>query len=210
MKALILNASPRRGGLVTAMTSRIASALTDHGWETVTIDVSDCRIAPCRGCMACRSTGRCTLPDDDAQHILSLMRETDALIVGAPCYWGNMPGTLKLLFDRMVYGMMTTDRRGIPHGLLKGRLQIGRNDTSRRNTASQRHSAIRTTAPVRQNSTPSQPRVSSPMIRLSNPNALLGASSQKCSYCAALSTPAPGVSLTTRKQKNGTARNRHV
>ena len=121
MKALILNASPRRGGLVTAMTSRIASALTDHGWETVTIDVSDCRIAPCRGCMACRSTGRCTLPDDDAQHILSLMRETDALIVGAPCYWGNMPGTLKLLFDRMVYGMMTTDRRGIPHGLLKGK-----------------------------------------------------------------------------------------
>lgn len=103
------------------MTSRIASALTDHGWKTATIDVSSCRIAPCRGCMVCRNTGRCTLPDDDAQRILSLMRETDALIVGAPCYWGNMPGTLKLLFDRMVYGMMTTDRRGIPHGLLKGK-----------------------------------------------------------------------------------------
>lgn len=90
------------------------------------------------------------------------------------------------------------------------RLQIGRNDTSRRNTAPQRQSAIRAPAPLRQNSPPSQPRVSSPMIRLSNSNALFGASSQKCSYCAALSTPAPGVSLTTRKQKNGTARKRHV
>lgn len=26
--------------------------------------------------------------------------------MGAPCYWGNIPGQMKLLFDRIVYGMM--------------------------------------------------------------------------------------------------------
>lgn len=121
MKALVLNASPRRNGLISTSTERIASRLTALGWTVETVDVTDCRVTPCRGCMACRSTGRCVLPDDDAQRVLALMRESDALIIGAPCYWGNMPGTLKLLFDRMVYGLMTTGRRGIPHGLLKGK-----------------------------------------------------------------------------------------
>lgn len=120
-KAVILDASPRRGGLVSAMTSRIASGLEAGGWEVETVDVTSCRVAPCRGCMACRTTGECVLSSDDSQRVLALMRCADAVIIGAPCYWGNMPGTLKLLLDRIVYGLMTTDHRGIPHGLLRGR-----------------------------------------------------------------------------------------
>lgn len=121
MKAVVLDASPRRNGLVSAMASRIAGSLIDGGWTVETVDVTGCRVAPCRGCMTCRSTGQCVLQPDDAQRVLALLRDADAVIVGAPCYWGNMPGTLKLLLDRIVYGLMTTDARGIPHGLLRGR-----------------------------------------------------------------------------------------
>ena len=48
----------------------------------------------------------------------------DALVIGAPCYWGNMPGTLKVLFDRMVYGLMGESPRGVPLPLHKGKRAI--------------------------------------------------------------------------------------
>lgn len=47
---------------------------------------------------------------------------------------------------------------------------------------------------------------SSLMMSVSRANACRGASSQKSAYCDALSSTAPGVSLTTRMQKKGTPR----
>ena len=46
------------------------------------------------------------------------------LLIGSPCYWGNMPGTLKVLFDRMVYGLMGESPRGMPRPLHKGKRAI--------------------------------------------------------------------------------------
>ena len=46
------------------------------------------------------------------------------LAVGSPCYWGNLPGELKLLFDRIVYGMMGESPKGIPLPLHKGKKAI--------------------------------------------------------------------------------------
>ena len=46
------------------------------------------------------------------------------LVVGSPCYWGNLPGELKLLFDRIVYGMMGESPKGIPLPLHKGKKAI--------------------------------------------------------------------------------------
>ena len=42
----------------------------------------------------------------DAQRTLQKIQWADVLIVGSPCYWGNMNGHLKVVFDRIVYGMM--------------------------------------------------------------------------------------------------------
>ena len=41
-----------------------------------------------------------------------------------PCYWGNMPGQLKIIFDRIVYGMIGEDTRGLPLPLHKGKKAI--------------------------------------------------------------------------------------
>ena len=51
-------------------------------------------------------------------------KEADAVIIGAPCYWGNMPGEVKVLFDRMVYGMMGENSWGMPLPLHKGKKAI--------------------------------------------------------------------------------------
>ena len=63
---------------------------------------------------------RCVLGEDDSQRVLKMLQDADAIIMGAPCYWGNIPGQMKLLFDRLVYGMMRDTPR-FPEPLMKGK-----------------------------------------------------------------------------------------
>lgn len=107
MKRLLsINASPRGGGSVERMLAEVESALAAEGVEVTRVDVDALGVAPCRGCMACRSQRRCVLPPDDAHRVATLLAETDGLLIGMPIYWANMPGGLKTLFDRLVYALM--------------------------------------------------------------------------------------------------------
>ena len=124
MKVLLINGSPREQGNVSRMLSLIESEAKRLGVEVYSIRVANLQVRPCIGCMKCRASLACIFPEDDAQRTLALLQEADALVVGAPCYWGNMPGQLKVLFDRMVYGMMGESPRGIPLPLHKGKKAI--------------------------------------------------------------------------------------
>ena len=124
MKILIINSSPRRQGNISKMLDLMKQEAESLEVETNYIRASELKVRPCIGCMKCRETLKCCLPEDDAQQVLHFIEEADALIIGAPCYWGNMPGTLKVLFDRMVYGMMGENSMGIPLPLHKGKKAI--------------------------------------------------------------------------------------
>lgn len=56
--------------------------------------------------MACRSLKKCVLPQDDAHRFADAIQRADIIIFGAPCYWGNIPGALKAIFDRIVYALI--------------------------------------------------------------------------------------------------------
>ena len=118
---LILNASPRRHGNISQMVEVMADECRQAGVEVQTVAVQQLDIRPCLGCMKCRAAHKCVLPEDDAQRVLKLIQQADALVVAAPCYWGNIPGTLKLLLDRIVYGMMDESDKGWPLPLHKGK-----------------------------------------------------------------------------------------
>lgn len=118
---LILNASPRRHGNISQMVEVMADECRQAGVEMQTVAVQQLDIRPCLGCMKCRAAHKCVLPEDDAQRVLKLIQQADALVIAAPCYWGNIPGTLKLLFDRIVYGMMDESEKGWPLPLHKGK-----------------------------------------------------------------------------------------
>lgn len=124
MKILILNGSPRTKGLISRMLGIMAEEARTRGAEVEEVQVSKLQIRPCTGCMSCRSRNACILPEDDAQRILEKIQDVDVLIIGSPCYWGNMNGYLKVLFDRMVYGMMGENARGIPQALHKGKRAV--------------------------------------------------------------------------------------
>ena len=121
MRILILNASPRKTGNISSMVSTMADEARQNGAEIDIINVNSLNVRPCIACMKCRTEHKCVMPEDDAQRVLSMIRAADAMVIAAPCYWGNMPGTLKVLFDRIVYGMMDENRYGIPIPLHKGK-----------------------------------------------------------------------------------------
>ena len=91
-----------------------------RGNNVQTVYTNDLSIKPCIGCMACRTKGKCSIAEDDSQRVLKMIQEADAVIMGAPCYWGNIPGQMKVLFDRIVYGMMRDTPR-FPEPLMKGK-----------------------------------------------------------------------------------------
>ena len=120
-KILILNASPRKKGNIAQMVAEMSDEAKAQGAEVDVVDVQKLNVQPCMACMQCRAKGFCVLPDDDSQRVLQLIKDSDAIVIAAPCYWGNIPGTLKLLFDRIVYGMMDESQRGFPKPLHKGK-----------------------------------------------------------------------------------------
>lgn len=101
MHVLILHASPRRKGVTSTLLSEIEAAI-GSAHEVETVRVHDLNIKPCIGCVKCRPDKPCILPRDDAHLFAEKVRWADFLVIGCPNYWGNMPGTLKLLFDRNV------------------------------------------------------------------------------------------------------------
>lgn len=121
MKVVLLNGSPHRQGKVAQLLMAMQEEAERQGMQTRLIQVSDLKVQPCCGCMQCRSLRRCVLPVDDAQQVLQALKEADALVIGAPCYWANMPGSLKVLFDRLVYGLMDDSAGRLPRPLHRGK-----------------------------------------------------------------------------------------
>lgn len=124
MNILIINASPKNKGNISQMLGVMADEAVAIGATVQQVRIADLTVRPCTGCMRCRTANQCALPVDDAQRVLEMIKWCDAMVVGAPCYWGNMPGVLKVVFDRIVYGMMGESPRGLPRPLHKGKRAV--------------------------------------------------------------------------------------
>lgn len=118
---LSILASPRPDGTVATLLETAEKSLAQEGATIEHIDITGLTVTPCKGCMSCRKTNVCTLPDDDAHRIAKLLDRADAVIVAAPTYWGGMPGQLKTLFDRMVYALIDTSSGLRPRPLHRGK-----------------------------------------------------------------------------------------
>jgi multimeric flavodoxin WrbA len=123
MNVLIIHASPRRKGVTSTLLSEIESAISPAN-TVQTARIQEMKIKPCIGCMKCRPDKPCILPLDDAQALADKVRWADFIVIGCPVYWGNMPGTLKLFFDRNVPLFEYAEARAIryiPRPQLRGK-----------------------------------------------------------------------------------------
>lgn len=122
MRVLVINGSPRKKGHVATMLHSVADHI--EGADVHWFDVNDLHVHPCTGCMRCRETRRCVLPEDDGHKIADEVKQCDAMILGTPVYWGNMSGQMKLVFDRIVPSMMDEPKNGFPIALHKGKKAV--------------------------------------------------------------------------------------
>jgi multimeric flavodoxin WrbA len=126
MNVLILNASPRKKGTTTTLLAEVQISINStHNVEVVRIQ--DLKIKSCIGCLKCRPDKSCVLPRDDAHVLAEKIKVSDLMIIGSPVYWGNMPGTLKIFFDRTVPLFEYCEAKAIryiPKPQLKGKKAI--------------------------------------------------------------------------------------
>ena len=126
MNVLILNASPRKKGITSTLLTELKSTINSTHHPEI-IRIQELKIKPCTGCLKCRPDKTCILPQDDSHILAEKIKASDLLIIGTPVYWGNMPGTLKMFFDRNVPLFEYCEAKAIkyiPKPQLKGKKAI--------------------------------------------------------------------------------------
>ena len=98
MKVVILNGSPRKGNTEAAIEALKKGFDADTEVEEIRIEGK--KIAPCKGCGACKCTDGCVFKDD-APAIVDKVVEADAVVFATPVYFWGMTAQLKLIIDRL-------------------------------------------------------------------------------------------------------------
>lgn len=127
MNVLIINASPRKKGITSTLLQEIKTFINPEHNVSEIVRVQALKIKPCTGCLKCRPDKTCILPRDDAHILAEKIKESDLLVIGSPVFWGNMPGTLKIFFDRNVPLFEYCEAKSIkyiPRPQLKGKKAI--------------------------------------------------------------------------------------
>ncbi|MBN2038873.1 MAG: flavodoxin family protein [Spirochaetes bacterium] len=108
MKILGLSGSPREDGNTVILLKEVFKGAEEEGAETELYSVAGKNLQPCRGCMTCQETGKCTI-NDDVSKLFEKMLKADGIVFGVPVYFYNMTSQLKIIMDRS-FSLNTPER----------------------------------------------------------------------------------------------------
>lgn len=116
MKITAVLGSPRAKSNSSALARTIMRKAEQLGAETREFILNKLEFKGCQGCEACKKKlDRCVLKDDLAQ-VLEAIKESDAVILASPIYFGEVSGQFKTFFDR-TYSFLNPDRTSrVPPG----------------------------------------------------------------------------------------------
>ncbi|SMC55104.1 Low molecular weight phosphotyrosine protein phosphatase [Desulfocicer vacuolatum DSM 3385] len=101
MFVLGLNGSPRRKGNNDYLLSLFMDEAEKRGCATHTIAAAFESYEPCIGCGYCEKKGLCSIKDDMARDLFSLMRKADVIVLASPVYFYGVPARIKGIIDRI-------------------------------------------------------------------------------------------------------------
>lgn len=101
-KVLILSGSPRKGGNSDLLCDEFMKGALEKGNEVEKICIADKKIAYCKACYFCRSSGGKCVIADDMSEILQKMIEADVIVLASPVYFYSIDAQLKAVIDRTV------------------------------------------------------------------------------------------------------------
>ncbi len=100
MKVLGFNGSPRRGFNTEKLVQTVLEGAEQKGAETTMFNLASMNISACKGCLACRKEGICSIKDD-MEEIIREIKSADAVAIGSPVYMLQMTAQTKAFVDRL-------------------------------------------------------------------------------------------------------------
>ena len=102
MKIVAINGSARRNGNTAILLRAALAPLESAGHECELIQLAGKQIRGCIACYKCEGTDDPTCPglSDDGNAVIDAMLGADALLLGSPVYFGDVPAELKAIIDR--------------------------------------------------------------------------------------------------------------
>jgi len=120
VKVLGLVGSYRRLGNTEVLVKEALMEVQRLGADVDVLRLTDLKIEPCKGCMACVfKQEECKIPDD-WRVFRDRLEASDAVIIGAPTYLLGPAGIVKMIMDRNIAFHMRTLQGGAKPGVIIG------------------------------------------------------------------------------------------
>jgi len=107
---LVLTGSPRKGGNSDLLADAFIKGAEEAGHKVSKFASAEKKIAGCRACDKCWSTGTACIFPDDFRELAPLVEEADTLVIVSPVYWFTMSAQIKAAIDRL-YAYYTPNRK---------------------------------------------------------------------------------------------------
>ncbi len=98
MRILAINGSPRKDGNTAKLLKEITKDHVDVDLDH--FDLNDLKIRDCQACYFCKKNDACAVKDD-MQQLYRKLREADAIVLGAPVYFGVESANTRIFIDRL-------------------------------------------------------------------------------------------------------------
>lgn len=110
-KVIGINGSPRKNKNSAIMLEHALQGAASKGAEIERFDLYSLSYTGCKSCFACKlkggkSFGRCAVRDDLAP-VLDKILNADAVIISTPIFFGDVPGMVRSLFERLWFPALT-------------------------------------------------------------------------------------------------------
>jgi multimeric flavodoxin WrbA len=107
VKVIVINGSPRKKWNTATLLEKAIDGAKSQGAETGLVHLYDLDFKGCVSCFACKekggkSYGACVVKDD-LTPVYAEIKETDALILGSPIYFGDVSGEMRSFLERLLF-----------------------------------------------------------------------------------------------------------
>ena len=102
MKVLLVNGSLHEKGCTYTALCEVEKALNANGVETEIYWIGETQKTGCKGCWACKKSGKCVL-DDGVNEFVEKAESFDGFVFGSPVYYASAAGAMLSFMDRVFY-----------------------------------------------------------------------------------------------------------
>ena len=118
MKALIVNASPRKNGNTATLLDKVREGLESSGCETKTVSLATLKFRGCISCLACKVKGNkcdglCALRDE-LRPVLEETLASDILVLGSPVYFHYPVAAARAFTERLLFAPLDYTNPSVP------------------------------------------------------------------------------------------------